>query len=109
MIWKYFINDLTLNNYQNYLNPRARRTNYDKIIKYLNEQTGKFNTKLIKKEFFEFNYSSSIDITGSYLAPYITTVGLYSDQGELVAVAKLAQPIKNTGEIPINIVVKWDT
>jgi hypothetical protein len=27
----------------------------------------------------------------------------------LVAVAKLAAPIKNTGEIPINIVVKWDT
>lgn len=108
MIWKYFINDLTINNYQNYLNPRAKRTNYDKIIKFLNDQTGKFNTGLIKKEFFDFNYSSSIDITGSYLAPYITTVGLYSD-GELVAVAKLAQPIKNTGEIPINIVVKWDT
>lgn len=108
MIWKYFINDLTINNYQNYLNPRAKRTNYDKIIKFLNNQTGKFNTGLIKKEFFDFNYSSSIDITGSYLAPYITTVGLYSD-GELVAVAKLAQPIKNTGEIPINIVVKWDT
>lgn len=109
IIWKYFINDLSIKNYQNYLNPRARRTNYDKIIKFLNDQSGKFNTSLIKKEFFGFNYSSSIDITGSYLAPYITTVGLYDDGGELVAVAKLAQPIKNTGEIPINIVVKWDT
>jgi hypothetical protein len=109
ILWKYFINDLTINNYQNYLNPRAKRTNYDNIVGFLNEKTGKFNTKLIKQEFFNFNYSSSIDITGSYLAPYITTVGLYSDQGELVAVAKLAQPIKNTSEIPINIVVKWDT
>lgn len=108
MIWKYFINDLTISNYQNYLNPRCKRNNYDKIIKFLNDQTGKFNTGLIKKDFFQFNYSSSIDITGSYLAPYVTTVGLYSG-GELVAVAKLAQPIKNTGEIPINIVVKWDT
>jgi hypothetical protein len=35
-------------------------------------------------------------------------VGLYSGC-DLVAVAKLAQPIKNTGEIPINISVKWDT
>lgn len=109
MLWKYFINDLTINNYQNYLNPKAKRTNYDKIIKFLNDQSGKFTTGLVKKEFFDFNYSSSIDITGSYLAPYITTVGLYNDTGELVAVAKLAQPIKNTGEIPINIVVKWDT
>ena len=58
-------------------------------------------------EFFGFNYSSSIDPTGSYLAPYITTVGLYSG-GDLVAVAKLGMPIKNSGELPLNILVKWD-
>jgi hypothetical protein len=41
------------------------------------------------------------------LAPYITTVGLYSG-GDLVAVAKLGMPIKNSGELPLNILVKWD-
>ena len=107
-IWKYFIQDFTINNYQNYLNPRSRRNNYDDMISFLNEKTGKSNKKLVKQEFFEYNYSSSLDPTGSYLAPYITTVGLYSGT-ELVAIAKLAQPIKNTGEIPINIVIKWDT
>jgi hypothetical protein len=107
-IWKYFIQDFTINNYQNYLNPRSRRNNYDDMISFLNEKTGKSNKKLVKQEFFEYNYSSSLDPTGSYLAPYITTVGLYSG-AELVAIAKLAQPIKNTGEIPINIVIKWDT
>ena len=108
LIWKYFIQELTINNYQSYLNPRARRDNYDDIISFLNQKTGKTNKKLIKQDFFGYNYSSSLDPTGSYLAPYITTVGLYSG-AELVAIAKLAQPIKNTGEIPINIVVKWDT
>ena len=107
-IWKYFIQDFTINNYQNYLNPRSRRNNYDDMISFLNEKTGKSNKKLVKQEFFGYNYSSSLDPTGSYLAPYITTVGLYSG-AELVAIAKLAQPIKNTGEIPINIVIKWDT
>ena len=107
-IWKYFIQDFTINNYQNYLNPRSRRNNYDDMVSFLNDKTGKSNEKLVKQEFFGYNYSSSLDPTGSYLAPYITTVGLYSG-AELVAIAKLAQPIKNTGEIPINIVVKWDT
>lgn len=108
LIWKYFANTLTTNNYRDYLNPRAKRANYDDIVYFLNNKTGKFISKVEKKEFFNYNYSSSLDPTGSYLAPYITSVGLYSG-ADLVAVAKLAQPIKNTGEIPINIVVKWDT
>lgn len=108
LIWKYFANTLTPNNFKDYLNPRAKRSEYDNIVYFLNNKTGKFNTKIEKKQFFDYNYSSSLDPTGSYLAPYITCVGLYSG-ADLVAIAKLAQPIKNTGEIPINIVAKWDT
>jgi hypothetical protein len=107
MMWKYFIQNLTPNNFGSYLNPRCKRTNYNDLISFLDEKTGKFNITKQKSEFLKYNYSSSIDPTGSYLAPYITNVGLYSG-ADLVAVAKLAQPIKNTGEIPINIVVKWD-
>lgn len=108
LIWQYFANTLTQNNFSDNLNPRCKRTNFDDIVRFLNEKTGKFNVSVEKKEFFNYNYSSSLDPTGSYLAPYITSVGLYSG-ADLVAIAKLAQPIKNTGEIPINIVVKWDT
>jgi hypothetical protein len=107
-IWKYFIEELTYKNYKNYLSLNSTRNNYDDIINFLNKKTGKFNESIIKKDFFNYQYSSSIDPTGSYLAPYITQVGLYAN-ADLVAVAKLAQPIKNTGEIPINIIVKWDT
>lgn len=107
MLWKYFIQNLTPNNFTNYLNPRCKRNNFNDIFSFLNEKTGKFNIIKQKSVFLDYNYSSSLDPTGSYLAPYITTVGLYSG-ADLVAIAKLAQPIKNTGEIPINIVVKWD-
>jgi len=31
--------------------------------------------------------------TSSFFAPYVTTVGLYNNRNELLAVAKLAQPI----------------
>ena len=107
-IWKYFINDLTYQNYKNYINPGSKRNTYDSLIKFLDTNTGKGNKNYIKPEFFKFQYSASIDPTGSYLAPYIIQVGLYNGE-DLVAVAKLAQPIKNSGQLPINIAVKWDT
>ena len=106
LLWKYFIGLLTIKNYQSYITINSKRTVYDDIIKFIDEKTGKLNETKIKTEFFEYSYSSSLDPTGSFLAPYITTVGLYSG-GDLVATAKTAHPIKNTGEIPINIVLKW--
>ena len=76
-------------------------------MNYLDVKTSKVNPSYINPEFFGYQYSSSIDNTGSYLAPYITTVGLYNGP-YLVAVGKLGTPIKNGGEFPINILVKWD-
>ena len=108
LIWQYWVGNLTISNYKTYINPLSKNKNFDQIINFLNEKTGKFIKKETNKEFFKYAHSSSIDPTGSYLAPYITQVGLYSGT-DLVAVAKLGQPIKNTGEYPINIIVKWDT
>ncbi len=46
--------------------------------------------------------------TGSYFAPYITTVGLYNDNQELLAVAKLAQPIQSSTTTDTTILVNID-
>jgi hypothetical protein len=59
--------------------------------------------------FEQFELSASIDLTGSFLAPFITTIGLYNDDCELVAVAKLPQPIKSMPDVPINFIVRFDT
>lgn len=48
------------------------------------------------------------DMTGSLLRPYATTIGMYSSEGELVAVAKLGQPIQMRDDVDINIAVRWD-
>jgi hypothetical protein len=59
---------------------------------------------------FEHSYlSSSVDTTGSFLTPMITTIGLYDDDCQLVAVAKLPQPIKSEHDIPVNFIVRFDT
>lgn len=107
MIWRYYIQTLKIENYKQYLSPVSKRTNYDDIVRFLDLKTGKNVKSFVKTDFLNYKFSSSLDPTGSYLAPYITSVGLYSGT-DLVAVAKLASPIKNNLQIPINIVAKWD-
>lgn len=68
----------------------------------------------------EFNYSqnpSSISgsdgvpfnfITGSYFTPYVTTVGLYNDAHELLAVGKLAKPLPTSKTTDTTILINID-
>lgn len=46
--------------------------------------------------------------TGSYFQPYVTTIGLYNDANELVAVGKLAQPVPKSRYTDMTFVVKLD-
>ena len=68
----------------------------------------------------EFNYSqnpSSISgsdgipfnfITGSYFTPYVSTVGLYNDAHELLAVGKLAKPLPTSKTTDTTILINID-
>ena len=47
--------------------------------------------------------------TSSAFQPYITTVGLYNRDNELLVIGKLGQPIKASGETDTTIVLRWDT
>jgi hypothetical protein len=47
-------------------------------------------------------------VTGSAFAPYVTTVGLYNTNNELLAVGKLAQPIPTSRTVDMNIVINMD-
>jgi len=68
----------------------------------------------------DFNMSSNLTLTkdddktyqnfvsGSDFAPYITTIGLYNNAGQLLAIAKTAQPIRKRPDVDINFVVQID-
>ncbi len=66
----------------------------------------------------EFNYTlnSTAYTSGSYkdefqnglLKPHITTIGLYNDNNDLVAVAKFPKPIEKPNDIDISFLVKLD-
>jgi len=47
--------------------------------------------------------------TGSEFSPYITTIGLYNNMKELLAIGKLAQPVKSPQDFDITFVVQFDT
>ena len=48
------------------------------------------------------------NITGSYFQPYVTTVGLYNDANELIAVGKLGQPIPKSQHSDMTFAIKFD-
>lgn len=54
------------------------------------------------------NNSLRNGLTGSYFQPYITTVGLYNDSNELIAVGKLGKPLPKSKNTETTIQLKID-
>ena len=72
----------------------------------------------------EFNYTTNISArklksinedemagfqTSSMFQPYITTIGLYNKENELLVVGKTAQPIRTSFETDTTFILRWDT
>ena len=49
------------------------------------------------------------EATHSDFATYVTTIGLYNENKELLAIGKMAKPIKNEKELALTFVVRFDT
>ena len=47
--------------------------------------------------------------TGSIFKPYITTIGLYDEDQNLLVVGKLGQPMRMSDETDTTFVLRWDT
>lgn len=79
--------------------------------------TSNFTCRVSDEEFnFSLNPSAKKDnfgniadnISGNDFKPYVTTIGLYNDDQELIAVAKLGQPIPKSKDTDMTFVVKLD-
>ena len=44
--------------------------------------------------------------THSEFRPYVTTIGLYNDQNDLLVVGKLGRPIKNDDDLSLKFIVR---
>ena len=69
------------------------------------------NYSLNPSTFNNTSESGSINgnVTGSYFQPYVTTVGLYNDANELIAVGKLGQPVPKSQYSDMTFAVKFDS
>ena len=74
---------------------------YDGIVSAIDQN--------ISGGFFDVYRYQELDSTGSYLEPYITTIGLFDSELQMVAVAKLAIPIKKSYGDSLNFLLKFDT
>ena len=54
------------------------------------------------------NGTIASNLTGSEFTPYVTTIGLYNDYNELVAVGKLGQPIPKSTDTDMTFEIKLD-
>lgn len=78
-------------------------------------KSGEFNytlnkTSLAKLSDGTFNQDGVVEthLTGSDYPPYFTTVGLYNDSNELIAVGKMASPTPKSLDTDMSIIVQLD-
>lgn len=69
-------------------------------------QTLNISTREIKSN---NNYNLAGFTTSSYFKPYVTTIGLYNEEGDCLVVGKLGQPIKMSNETDTTFIIRWDT
>jgi hypothetical protein len=107
IVWKYFSNRLSQANYATYITPASNLKLFSDVIDYLDNASQRNVVPQIKTDFLDYERFTSTDKTGSFLAPMVTTIGLYAGL-DLVCIAKLGSPIKLIPELPFNFVVKMD-
>jgi hypothetical protein len=77
----------------------------------------KYNCTILENE-FGFSQNPSLAsgstntlysfATGSYFSPYITSIGLYNDDKDLIAIAKLGQPLQCSSTTDTTIMINFD-
>ena len=98
--------------------PQGARYIYDgKLKDFLNGTPDYQNTIDLVLPPASSSYSSSYN-TGNYyqnftthseFGTYVTNIGLYNPENELMAIAKLSNPIKNDKDLPISFLVRFDS
>ena len=97
------------------------QTDLNAVLGFTNEYIiyeNEIRCKINENE-FNFSHNPSIQegedgkIKSPFLSPdfspYVTTIGLYNEVGDLLMVGKLAQPIPLSQNVDTTIIVKYDT
>lgn len=92
------------------LSYKSNQTIFEKIVKCtvkVHELKYTLNPTTLLDPFDPFSDINPIFINSDF-TPYVTTIGLYNDSNELLAVAKLEYPVKLPNTSDITFVIRID-
>ena len=67
----------------------------------LNPTTQEYNPEYQQHVFKPF-------VTGAYFKPFVTTIGLYNDKGQLLVIGKLSTPIQTPDNTDTTFILRFD-
>jgi len=80
----------------------------NEVLCRINEEEFNFTLNPSIAQDSENNQLPKEFIYNDEFGPYITTIGLYNENAELLAIGKLAGPIKKRSNVDLNIIVRFD-
>ena len=83
-------------------------TTIDRTAEYYGSVTSSETGDYVTGSWDDYYTYALTDPTGSYLTTFVSTIGLYDDNNNLVAVAKLPKPIKKYPDMAVNFIVRID-
>jgi hypothetical protein len=97
-----------LENFQLDFNSQLTIYEHEYIIKLREDEFNFTSNPTIRKNNDPNSETPKPYVSNPYFAPYITTIGLYNKNAELIAIGKLATPIHKRDDVDLNIIVKFD-
>jgi len=88
--------------------PIKEITTIDRLNEFYGSVTSSETGDYVTGSWDDYYTYSLTDPTGSYLTTFVSTIGLYDDNNNLVAVAKLPKPIKKYPDMAVNFIVRMD-
>jgi len=101
----YRYNNILTTNYTASYKSTVALYEYNTIVRL---NAGDMNMSLNPTLLKDNNINYKTYVSGSDFNPYITTIGLYNDSGQLLAIGKLANPIRKRMDMDTNFMVRLD-
>ena len=102
----YKYDDLTAAPFTSSYRSTVTTTEYSTLVRISKDD---FNLTLNPSTLQDNGIDYDTYVSSSDFAPYITTIGLYNESGQLLVTGKLASPVRKRDDVDMNILLRFDT
>jgi hypothetical protein len=85
-----------------------RESEFNATLNPSAQVSGSINVVNSSSFYIPFDGTLANNVTGSYFNPYVTTVGLYDEAQNLLAIGKLSQPLPTSATTDTTILINLD-